>query len=106
MAASPFFKLPTELRLQIYNYLLLSVPPSYGYTHEDRPRRPPHAFRQPPGSPLRGHGILLANRQLHAEYTQAFYERTSFFFFIDANNGLPQPDDIPDTTNPDAATTT
>ena len=31
--------------------------------------------------------MLLANRQLHAEYAQAFYERTSFLFNIDANNG-------------------
>ena len=31
--------------------------------------------------------MLLANCQLNAEYTQAFYERTSFFFHVDANNG-------------------
>jgi hypothetical protein len=31
--------------------------------------------------------MLLANRQLHAEYAQAFYERSSFLFNIDANNG-------------------
>jgi hypothetical protein len=30
--------------------------------------------------------MLLANCQLHAEYAQAFYERTTFFFFIDAGN--------------------
>ena len=27
--------------------------------------------------------MLLANRQLHAEYVQAFYERTSFSFYAD-----------------------
>ncbi|XTI85545.1 hypothetical protein V2W45_1375370 [Cenococcum geophilum] len=31
--------------------------------------------------------MLLVNRQLHAEYAQAFYERTSFFFYVSANNG-------------------
>ena len=31
--------------------------------------------------------MLLANRQLHAEYAQAFYERTSFFFFVDTHRG-------------------
>lgn len=95
-APFPLLALPTEVRLQIHNYLLLSVPTSYGYTHATRPARAPSATTHPfhntttaaPSSPpLRRHGMLLVNRQLNAEYTQAFYERTSFFFFIDANNG-------------------
>jgi hypothetical protein len=36
---------------------------------------------------LRCHGMLLANRQLHAEYAQAFYRRARFFFCVDDNNG-------------------
>ena len=82
-APSLFLALPTELRLQIYNYLLLSVPTSYGYTHTD----PPRWRRRQCWYPLRRHGMLLANHQLHAEYAQAFYERTNFFFYVDANNG-------------------
>jgi hypothetical protein len=84
-APFPFLTLPAELRLQIYNYLLLSEP-SCSHTHVDmfRPR-----LRQPAPVPLRRHGMLLANRQLHAEYAQACYERTNFFFYVGAttNNG-------------------
>ncbi|XTI88295.1 hypothetical protein V2W45_1510643 [Cenococcum geophilum] len=82
-APFPFLALPAELHLQIYNYLLLSVP-SYScrYTSVPHPRLLPcHQLF------FCRHGMLLANRQLHAEYAQAFYEHTSFFFFVDTNNG-------------------
>ncbi|XTI88296.1 hypothetical protein V2W45_1457333 [Cenococcum geophilum] len=82
-APFPFLALPTELRLQIYNYLFPVL--SYSYMHTDLPRLRPHPRRR--RYPLRRHGMLLANRQLHAEYAQAFYERTMFFFYVDANNG-------------------
>jgi hypothetical protein len=83
-APFPFLALPTELRLQIYNYLLLLSVPSYSYRHADiiSPRLRQRRRR----SPFRRHGMLLANRQLHAEYIQAFYERTSFSFYINAEN--------------------
>ncbi|XTI89982.1 hypothetical protein V2W45_1406533 [Cenococcum geophilum] len=45
--------------------------------------------------------MLLANRQLHAEYVQAFYERTSFFFYVDTNNGT-RPATVPFWTLPPA----
>jgi hypothetical protein len=88
-APSPFLALPTELRLQIYNYLIPSESTSY-YGPADPPADPPgprlrqHRRRYA----LRRHGMLLANRQLHAEYMQAFYERTSFSFYIDTDNGM------------------
>ena len=93
-APFPFLSLPAELRLQIYNYLL---PTSYSYTHADPPRR----RRRRPRYPLRRHGMLLANRQLHVEYAQAFYERTSFFFYVSANDGA-QPATTPFWTLPPA----
>ena len=77
----PFLALPAELRFQIYNYLLLSEP-NCSHTHVDMLRPP---LRQPAPVPLRRHGMLLANRQLHAEYAQAFYERTNFFFYVGTN---------------------
>ncbi|OCK87231.1 uncharacterized protein K441DRAFT_671048 [Cenococcum geophilum 1.58] len=83
-ALFPFLALPTELRLQIYNYLLLSGP-SYCYTHADLLSL--HLRQRRRRSPFSRHSMLLANRQLHAEYMQAFYERTSFSFYIDTDNG-------------------
>jgi len=89
----PFLALPTELRLQIHNYLLPSAPTTYDCTNTYPPRRRRY--------PLRRHGMLLANRQLHAEYAQAFYERTSFFFYVDEDNGM-QPATTPFWTLPPA----
>ena len=101
-APFPFLALPTELRLQIYNYLLLSVP-SWGYKHADLLYLRLRRRRRRRRSPLRRHGMLLANRQLHAEYAQAFYERTNFFFCVDTNtdNGE-QPTTVPSWTLPPA----
>jgi hypothetical protein len=47
--------------------------------------------------------MLLANRQLHAEYAQAFYERTNFFFYVGTNtdNGE-RPTTVPLRTLPPA----
>ena len=80
-APFPFLALPTELRLQIYNYLLLSTSTSYYYLPPSpHPRQHWHALRR--------HGMLFANRQLHTEYAQAFYERTNFTFYVSADNGM------------------
>jgi len=91
-APFPFLALPTELRLQIYNYLISSESTSC-YGPADPPADPPgprlrqHRRRYA----LRCHGMLLANRQLHAEYAQAFYKRTNFIFYVDDNNGTTTP---------------
>ena len=91
-APFPFLALPTELRLQIYNYLIPSESTSY-YGPRLRQHRRRYALRR--------HGMLLANRQLHAEYAQAFYKRTSFIFYVDDNNGT-QPATTPFWTLPPA----
>ena len=80
-APFPFLALPTELRLPIYNYLVVST--HYYYL----PTNPPRSLHRGRYR-LRRHGMLLASRQLHAEYAQAFYERVKFFFYIDADNGM------------------
>ena len=83
-APSPFLALPTELRRQIYNYLLSGSSCSYTYVDVDMLRLPLCQRRR--RSPFCRHGMLLANRQLHAEYMQASYERTSFSFYVDTDN--------------------
>ena len=98
-APFPFLALPAELRLQIYNYLLSGSSCSYTYVDVDMLRLPLCQRRR--RSPFRQHGMLLANRQLHAEYAQAFYKRTSFIFYVDDNNGT-QPATTPFWTLPPA----
>jgi hypothetical protein len=87
--------LPLELLLEIFSHLLTPLPTHYSYTHAASPviqlrdavRDSYNALKskQRP-NPLRTHGILLASRQLGADYTTAFYARTNFFFYIDQAN--------------------
>ncbi|OCK81522.1 hypothetical protein K432DRAFT_381275 [Lepidopterella palustris CBS 459.81] len=92
---SALMALPIELRLQIFSYLLHNMPSSYGYTGSDQPEPSDSVLTAAASparqTPLRRHGMLLANAQLSAEYTQAFYERTDFFFYISGSNGLRPP---------------
>lgn len=78
--------LPAEIRLDICDAILdlSNIPRSYGYT---APLHIPHK------TALHTHGMLLVNQAISAEYRQAFYERTKFFFRIDSHNafrGIPE----------------
>ncbi|KAF2708755.1 hypothetical protein K504DRAFT_455696 [Pleomassaria siparia CBS 279.74] len=88
--ATTLTDLPTEIRLDIFTHVLdvSNVPTRYGYTGL-RPMRD----STEPRRILRTHGLVAVNKELGAEYRQAFYERTEFFLRIHASNafeGIPQ----------------
>ncbi|KAF1994770.1 hypothetical protein P154DRAFT_567091 [Amniculicola lignicola CBS 123094] len=91
--------LPPEIRLEIWTQLLTlnSIPRSFGYTspYRDGLGRTGDEEDDPSLTlpPLRTHAMILASRQLSAEYRQAYYERTNFFLRVDSTNAfrtLPQ----------------
>lgn len=77
MAASPFLKIPREIRDQIYAYALffpkgirISIKPSGGkavLTHQPRSHHPL--------------GLALANSQLHQECAALFYSLNKFYIY-------------------------
>lgn len=85
--------LPTEIRLEIAKELLNAnqIAPSYGYTgplHLSQKRK------------LRKHAMILVNKELSMEYRQVFYERTKFFFRVDAQNAFNGAPELASVTTP------
>lgn len=86
----PFLDLPIEIRALIYENVLASMPTSYAYTPTVKAPsgRPPNVIRH---TTNRRHGLLFVSRQISREYARAFYERSSFFFFVDQRNFMLNP---------------
>ncbi|KAF2121448.1 hypothetical protein BDV96DRAFT_640840 [Lophiotrema nucula] len=85
--------LPTELRLHLWDCVLAAnnVPRSYAYTRNEDEISPQDPEAKPPT--FTKHGPVLVSKKFSAEYRQAYYEHTRFFFHINSLNAfeaLPQ----------------